>query len=411
MELVRTVYLLGAGASHGYAQSETGVRPPLATGLFEAYSQLDISGDMGVKVGWLVNYVRDMYGVPVERFGSFKMDAEAFMSSLESEVEKYADHKRRCLKYDSDEEELRASTRVAAFDQTLFLFTHIFNEIAKGPIYGDYATLSSRLGADDAIVTFNWDTLLDRAIFEMTPWSPDDGYNVAFHSIFDEGWRDPQSAGQSEVQFLKLHGSTNWLTPYVSRDLRTGDPSIAGRNPGLRSMAFNVETGDDLLSPTYKPTLTQHTYTSLPFTPDDLRPLCFLKGTKRFDAFRNRFRPGYGPFTYFYSPLDPDCGAPTSPILIAPVRHKTYEAYSKVLEPIWAKATSLIAQADRVIVIGFSFPPTDLRARSLFSPSERARSIEVVDPFPERPLSVLRELTGTDVSHVASSFTEFLGSP
>jgi hypothetical protein len=156
--------------------------------------------------------------------------------------------------------------------------------------------------------------------------------------------------------------------------------------------------------------LVDRKLSSAPYTPSQLRPLCFVKGTRPFASFNDRFRPGYAPFTYFQSPLDPNHRAPTGPLIIAPLKHKAYGQYAMVLEALWTRAAEALRNASRIVVVGFSFPPTDLRARGLFAPSDRRRSIEVVDPYPDRALLTLREILGSsdDIGHTASSFSEFL---
>lgn len=73
-------YILGAGASFTYDESPTGVRPPLANGFFGAYCSLDISGDIQVRVGDIVTYVRDEYGLQPENFSAFDENVESFMT-------------------------------------------------------------------------------------------------------------------------------------------------------------------------------------------------------------------------------------------------------------------------------------------------------------------------------------------
>jgi hypothetical protein len=409
-----TVYLLGAGASHGYGDSPTGVAPPLASGLFAAYSALRISEDLGVKVGWLINYVRDVYGLPQEQFGTFRMDAEAFMTSVEDAIERFF----RRVKSGAPLEPLEFATgarTVAVYDQTLFLFTHILNEIANGPIYGDYARLVKSLGPDDTLVTFNWDTLLDRALFEFSDWTPDDGYMIQFNSIYDEAWRPPEPPRAHARYLLKLHGSTNWLTRYISRDLQTGVRSMSVYDAAKTGVSFNVETDksvDDVLergSAHLEPHMEMHHVATKPLEPSMLRPLCFVKGEGRFDTFRNRFREGYGPFTYFYSPLDPDEGIVTSPLIVAPVKNKGYEEFDSILGPLWNQAAKRIESADCIRCVGFSFPETDVRIRGLFFPVAHRRTIEIVDPFPERAATVLGKLTESTPVVIASSLSELVG--
>jgi len=411
-----TVYVLGAGASHGYDQSPTGVRPPLAAGLFEAYGSLEISGDLLVKVGWIVNYVRDRFDVPVEKFATFRLDAEEFMTGVEDEVREFLDrfaHKRDELPPD---EILRGFEATAAYDQTLFLFTHILNEIGNGPTSNLYTQLVHRFDVDDTIITFNWDTLLDRALNESSTWQCDDGYHVRFSSIFDDGWRLPERPRKNIPMLLKLHGSTNWLTRYVSWDMRSGRRAMHVSDPKTVILSFSVATDrsvDDVLErgyPLYKPSMRQTHGKVVPIEHGMLRPLCFVRGTRPFPTFDARFRAGYEPFTYFYSPLDPNDEVPTSPLIVAPVKNKAYDDFAEVLEPIWDEAARRIAEASHIRVIGFSFPRTDVRARRLFTPVGHKRTVEVIDPHPQRAASVLRELTGTDVAVTCSTLSELVRS-
>ncbi len=406
-----TVYLLGAGASYGYTASPTGVRPPLATGLFKAFFQLDLSGDLRMKIGWLVNYVRDRYGIPPIDFASFEMDAEEFMTTLESDIDVSISRLREGQ--GSDETMVGIMHQIGTFNQTLFLFTNILNDIVNGPLYDDYVSLATRIGPDDAILTFNWDVLLDRALYEVTKWQPDTGYGVDFESIFDEGWRPPTPHTSPKPALLKLHGSTNWLTPYITRDPTTGQHMFLTNDPNHRAVTFGVDTGDDVFNPKFEPKVQERPWSPQHLTADKLRRFCFISGRNRFDAYNDRFRAGYAPFTYFYSPLDPTDHAPTSPLIIAPVRHKAYDDFSPILEHLWARAAELLHEAHRVVVVGFSFPPTDVRVRDLFKAARFRRSIEIVNPYPDRPLAALNELVGTtdDVRVVGSSFSQFLQAP
>jgi len=330
------------------------------------------------------------------------------MTTLEEDVEEHFARMRRGVRYDNASDWMHVTRNVAAFDQVLFLFTHVLNEIANGPLYADYVTLSRQLRPEDTIITFNWDVLLDRALQESTNWIPDTGYGIRFSSMFDEAWRLPERPWSKGPTLLKLHGSTNWLRCHITRDVATGAWSILRTNtavvaPGKEvEVVFRMEYDSNVLA--------DRRLSSAPYTLSQLRPLCFVNGTRRFASFNDRFRPGYAPFTYFQSPLDPNYGAPTGPLIIAPVKHKAYGQYAIILEPLWARAADALRDARRIVIVGFSFPPTDLRARELFTPSDRRRSIEMVDPYPDQPVSTLRELLGSsdDIRQTAASFAEFL---
>ncbi len=60
----------------------------------------------------------------------------------------------------------------------------------------DYALFASRLKEDDAVITFNYDTLLDREIVRLFPVPLERLY-------FKRSYKVPR--------FLKLHGSINWV--------------------------------------------------------------------------------------------------------------------------------------------------------------------------------------------------------
>ena len=218
-----TAYVLGAGASHAYEVSPTGVRPPFARGFFSAYHNLAISKDFEARVGDIVNHVRDVYGLPPERFGEFDQDVEQFMTHLDIQLRQMAHMRAR------GESEAAAFGQFAqsskAYDQMIFLIAHVLNEIQNGPISDPYTRLVHASDASDAFITFNWDTLLDRALLESGRWTPDTGYGVLFESLLDETWREPR-ATESEPKLLKLHGSTNWLVNYVSRTLDTGERAM-----------------------------------------------------------------------------------------------------------------------------------------------------------------------------------------
>jgi len=78
-------------------------------------------------------------------------------------------------------------------------------------------------------------------------------------------------------------------------------------------------------------------------------------------------------------------GIPSSPLLITPVRQKKYEMYESAIEDLWQQSTeATIGKADRIVVIGYAFPPTDTRPLELVRNTLDSRagevSIEIVSP-------------------------------
>lgn len=63
------------------------------------------------------------------------------------------------------------------------------------------------LGEDDSVMTFNYDLVVERALFQRGLWNPEDGYGFSFEKFPEVG------SGQdfvTKVPIFKLHGSLNW---------------------------------------------------------------------------------------------------------------------------------------------------------------------------------------------------------
>ena len=168
MVMGNTVYLLGAGASHSYGESPTGVRPPLARGFFESYSALAIAEDLEVRVGSTVNHVRDTYGLPPEGFGLFEQDIEQFMTHLDIQVRELAQMVKSGLADTAPAIRAEFLQAIKAYDEMILLVAHVLNEIQNGPVSQAYSALVKSAAADDVFITFNWDTLLDHALSATT---------------------------------------------------------------------------------------------------------------------------------------------------------------------------------------------------------------------------------------------------
>jgi hypothetical protein len=64
-----------------------------------------------------------------------------------------------------------------------------------------------KLMPGDVIITFNYDLVLDRALYEAERWHPADGYGVTQFETTPM-WKVPPRQSQNTI--LKLHGSLNW---------------------------------------------------------------------------------------------------------------------------------------------------------------------------------------------------------
>lgn len=165
----------------------------------------------------------------------------------------------------------------------------------------------------DAIVSFNYDCLIDYSLREAgsEKWNARYGYGFKLGSKGsllkgDVHWQPSAPASQKEtIKLLKLHGSLHFDFPAGEED-----PKIK---------------------------LKQRPYTR-------------QKGDLRFT-------------------------------IIPPEWHKTYDRGA--FRTLWQRAAQAINQAEHVVFIGYSLPPTDLHATALFRTSVRSKSLRtlvVVNP-------------------------------
>jgi hypothetical protein len=323
-------YIFGAGASYSYDVSPANVRPPLATGFFKAFCDLDISGDIEVRIGDVISYVRENYGIPDEFFCTLAEDAETFMTRLDGYVREVASAVGNG-KPDPDGEIFGTLlNRIRAHDQMIFLFNYVLNEIQNGPLATDYLKFIAMINPTDNLVTFNWDTLLDQALAETTTWNPDTGYNIRFREVLDNEWRAQfQSDSVSNPKFYKLHGSTNWLVNYMTWDLRTGRRVMVTQQAapqGFKRIALDPMFLESIVTRARVQPKIQDTnwgYADPPAKEDpDGYPILFINGSKPFKTYKDRYRPGYQPFSYFFPPNDPKTDIPLMPLIVPPTKYK-----------------------------------------------------------------------------------------
>ena len=184
-------------------------------------------------------------------------------------------------------------------------------------------------------ITFNYDDVLDQALWEVKPlqrgnpfhmhpkhWHPDGGYgffarpsSVAVHD-------KAQHMNTTSMLLLKLHGSINWYP-------RKGE------------------------RPPYKLNALHHDEDWFNSDPDEL-PVVQEMIARHFE---------------------PD------PFIIPPVLDKTALSNEPVLQVIWSLAKKALSQASRVYFVGYSMPVTDMAAIFLFNESleDRSHIIRVIN--------------------------------
>lgn len=374
----KRVYLFGAGASNSYRGSINKVNPPLARDFFKVFNKLKISGDLMVRVGDIVNYVARTRKIDASKFNTWNEDIEAFLTEVDNKI---------INKLSKNYDIFQLKEDIRTYDQMIFLFTSVLNEIQNGKVCMNYLALIDYLNEDDTLITFNWDTLLDRALYEKGIWHIDDGYDIEFKAIFRDSWENCSFNNKSKVKLIKLHGSTNWLMPYYSVNPSNNRREFANKN----------------------------------ISEKDHPIFCFHYNTKEYETYENRSYSDkkYSPFSYYYYPPNIplqkewiDNGdrnvysmgiysdvnnfgetrlckevRESMPFIIPPVKHKNYGLIDNMLDRLWNNAEKSISECDELIIVGYSFPITDVKAwnllRDSFNKRKQYPKITIVDPYPD----------------------------
>jgi hypothetical protein len=187
-----------------------------------------------------------------------------------------------------------------------------FNDIrtALSPLYDQFA---ERVQPGDLIITFNYDLGIERALCAAGLWKIENGYGFPIEDVSDG----------SPVWILKLHGSTNWRAiPYGG---------ASGHFGGYHSVWGNRPV--------------------LPFRPD-----------QEYIGCRDFVDPLSASHEVVYD----------VPALIMPALPKRFyfethrgKEWKSFWDKLWELARKAVATTDELVIIGYSMPSTDERAREL----------------------------------------------
>ena len=226
------------------------------------------------------------------------------------------------------------------YDQLILLLRHTLAKTTGKAEPREHISLLSRI-ADRGprsldLITFNYDVIADRALLTgcregLWDWNHRDGYGFSPNNC-----TPPKKA--STVQLLKLHGSMNW---YID-------------NPSARR-----RTAYSYRAPIYVP---------LPSA---------RRGTVAWQNQQKKVRK-----------------QKVFPLLLPPVFEKATHI-GGVLGSVWERAQDVLAEADLVIVWGYSLPPTDYHAEMLFARGARVSESNLIIVNPDKSaLSRVTEVCG-----------------
>ena len=223
-----------------------------------------------------------------------------------------------------------------------------------------YDKLACLIRPGDVVITFNYDLGVERALCAAGLWDIKKGYGF------------PVDAGDtpSLVEVLKLHGSTNWRALLFGG--KTGYSAGVANSVGYRPVLF--------------------------FQPD----LAFL---------------GYPDFT------DPQCRgldrAASLPAMIMPALPKEFHfrteyglEWKGFWDHLWGRAAGAISRADNIVVIGYSLPLVDERARDLLlgTSNKSVRITICCGNATARLEEEFRQHEFSGIESVAATFDGFLAS-
>lgn len=378
---MKKVVVLGAGASKCYGASKSNERMPIANDFFRTFNKLSISENTWVLVGSIIEYVRKYRNVYVADFQYFNENIEDLHSEIQEKLYDVLNKNRTTFLNDENiqEEEFKDNFTVyKAYFELIFLFVSVINEIQNGDVSDAHINLAKQLSENDSVITFNWDTLMDRALEAASNWNPDNGYLIIPKYIYKDKWCVPTlDVNKTYPLLLKLHGSSNWLTSYPIPE--------NGR-----------------LVPTQE---------------QNIEDFCvYVKNITPYSCYKGRYSEGYEDYSYGYypvnlpfigksapdgmlfvrmsmknpymkEPISTDNGLVSIPLIIPPVKKKEYDNFGNLFRNLWEKAEQELIEASVIYIIGYSFPETDYRSSKLFKNAFLKRNdmpmIVIINPNPE----------------------------
>jgi hypothetical protein len=199
------------------------------------------------------------------------------------------------------------------------------------------------------VISFNWDVLIDEAMYRTGKWSYRDGYGIPFSDIrYSDGENDEEKLNIQNITssnvIIKPHGSINW---YKKRDseapiflgLQLQDIGLRGGTTMMQDAGISIESE---------------------FYPTGMIP----PGSKR---------RGY--------------------------------------EPIWKAMKTILEQVDDVVAIGFSFNDNDEHVRDYFKRVQYKQPLRIIMVNPDQKLkSVYRDIFRTKEVDQYSNIKDFLGN-
>jgi hypothetical protein len=204
------LYILGAGCSKNYDQYDgpiLGLRPPLNSDFFKVTKRIIDHYGLGLAssitgLDHLIRNLNRLYG-----YGDSEEDTTVFDDprlTLEAVMNYFYLEHQIFRSYDLFG---NWNHRMNTLNE---LLAYVLAETLSGPPCRRHSRLASIMRNGDAVWNFNYDILMDNALYAQNKLS-DSGYVMRFDYTFNAGSWEKTAHTSSDVMVFKLHGSLNWL--------------------------------------------------------------------------------------------------------------------------------------------------------------------------------------------------------
>jgi len=368
-----TVYLIGAGLNRVIMENFRKVSPPLIGEFFTVAARLEIFTKWDqTGLTEVFEYVEKYWHRDRTDLASKPFDIEECITFIESQIQE-ADR-------DKNAEALKNLVTIRSKLRGLIL--SVLSQFSA------HATMSMELltfgkliwRQKPTIITFNYDTFLEQGIEQASGFNNDSVQLVAEYES-----RDPSKPLQASDKLLSYH-SYNW-NPKLAYGIKFDevDLHIFGNEPVSGKDFYDYSENQLYTWPILKLHGSINWFRYLPES--------ILDDYVRKQIGRENESPREG-FVLMNNPFSKvDDSFPTrgswylDPIIVPPTlfKHETFGItdYGKILYPLWKMARNALSTCKKLIVIGYSFPPTDFEIKRVFREAFSENDLEeliVVDP-------------------------------
>jgi len=208
--------------------------------------------------------------------------------------------------------------------------------------WNDLRRFGALLEAGDVVITFNYDSTVERVLYDLGKWSPLDGYGTSI--ILQKNQFDESSVcfPPSAVKVLHLHGAVGWYEKPVFSPSFDPTAGPGGATPRSSLSKAPLETQIALDPLLLEGLGIYHVDASLPSRPTSEQQ-----------------------------------------IMLHPSFLKAYSGGgrgNRIFSRLWKDALDALKSADKVIIVGYSLPSADSAAWTLLHTGCERGKVDVVNP-------------------------------